>query len=173
MLGADDDCARTWLLPCEGDGPLQPACGEHARRPGAGNEAGGARPLAAARRQDQGPGGEGRASGRGGHVDANASVTGRHAGDGGLRADVGAGGDRRVGELPGVGRSAHGSTQVAQAVPGMVGVPGDAAGLVVAIDHDDVSHATRAQVARKRQPGRTGTDDDDVRHPDPPPRAWP
>ena len=57
VLGADDDGAGARLLPGEGDGPLQPARGEHAGGPGAGDEAGGARPLAAAGREDQGPGG--------------------------------------------------------------------------------------------------------------------
>ena len=62
----------------------------------------------------------------------------------------------------GVAGAGHEPVQVADAVTRMVAVPGDAAGLGLPFDHEDVTVDSRGERCRRGEPGRTTADDRDA-----------
>ena len=93
-----------------------------------------------------------------GHLDAAAGLD---AGDGRARSDLDA--VRRLDQPARIGRTGHGQgEELAEAEPGVAAMAGNAAGLALAFQHDDIADAADGEAARCRQAGGSAADDDDV-----------
>ena len=159
QLRAHDDRAGAGRLMLQVHVILQLAGGEDPVRAIAGDQSRGARPLPGAGGEHHRPGVDPAPPPRAG--DQQRAVGGP-AGDHGGEADIGAGRVGQVGQAPGVGRAGQHGPQVAHSVPQVVAVPGNPAGLRLALQDQHRGHARGAQVAGRGEPGGAGADDDHV-----------
>jgi hypothetical protein len=165
VLGPDHHRPVADRLAVEVDELLQGAGGEHAERAGARHQPRRAGPFAASGGQQHRPGGHRRQPARPGQLQRRRPrPAGRGvgssgpAGHGGGGAELDAGGRGAGGPGGGVARPADAAVQVAQAEPGVVGVPGHAAGVGLPVDRQHPPDPEPAQLDRGGQPGRPGAD---------------
>ncbi|MCW2895719.1 MAG: hypothetical protein JWO75_5208 [Actinomycetia bacterium] len=162
VLRPDHERTTRQPLPAEVDALLKLAGGEHARRPVAGHQPRRPGPLPA-------PGGEQHRrrvhflnARRAGHDRRQRSAVSPQFGDGAPGPQLRSRPDRGPCQDPRVRRAGQHPVQVAQPVPGVPAVPGNAARLCLPVSDQDTRHAEAAQLGGGRQPGRPGPDDEDV-----------